>query len=160
MSINVVRMADVHRAELHELLLAENWTQLAKELQQNSLQVFTQYVALVKGRVVGWLEGTARYEADAEVPGFPTPWAQVNYVLTHPAMRRRGIAGDLLRHFAHDEYSAGRRFMVLWHDRREDSGGRLAFFTAHGFQPVSGTGLFGIDLPQLLTGPGTAPPGQ
>ncbi|MFE5893996.1 GNAT family N-acetyltransferase [Streptomyces sp. NPDC056462] len=157
MSINVVRLADAHRAELHELLLAENWTQLAKELQQNSLQVFTQYVALARGHVVGWLEGTARHEADAEVPGFPTPWAQVNYVLIHPAMRRRGIAGDLLRRFAHDEHRAGRRFMVLWHDRREDSGGRFAFCTAHGFQPIAGTGLVGVDLQQLLTSPGAAP---
>ncbi|MFJ6635869.1 hypothetical protein ACIQMR_31385 [Streptomyces sp. NPDC091376] len=82
MSIKVVRLADAHRSELYDLLLAENWTQLAKELEQNGLQVFTQYVALVEGHVAGWLEGTLRYETDTEMPGYPTPWAQVNYVLT------------------------------------------------------------------------------
>ncbi|MFE7773500.1 GNAT family N-acetyltransferase [Streptomyces sp. NPDC057445] len=153
MSIKVVRLADVHRAELHELLLAENWTQLAKELQEDGLQVFTQYVALVEGHVAGWLEGTLRYETDMTVSGFPIPWAQVNYVLTHPSMRRKGVAGELLRRFAHDEGQAGRRFMVLWPDRRDDSSGRLAFFSAYGFQPVPGTELLGAGLRRVLTGP-------
>ncbi|MFI1467078.1 GNAT family N-acetyltransferase [Streptomyces wuyuanensis] len=151
MSIKVVRLADAHHQELYDLLLTENWTQLANELESSGLQVFTQYVALAEGHVVGWLEGTLRYETDTEMPCFPTPWSQVNYVLTHPSMRRRGVAGRLLRRFAHDERRAGRRFMVLWPERRDDSSGRLAFFTAYGFRQLPGTELRGAGLDRVRT---------
>lgn len=157
MSIKVVRLTDAHRAELYDLLLTENWTQLANELEQNGLHVFTQYVALAKGHVVGWLEGTLRYETDAEIPGCPTPWAQVNYVLTHPSMRQKGVAGRLLRRFARDEHRAGRRFIVLWPERRGDPSGRLALFASYGFQPLPGTELLGASLHRVLTDPARPP---
>ncbi|MEU6708149.1 GNAT family N-acetyltransferase [Streptomyces wuyuanensis] len=149
MLVNVVRLADEHHEELYELLVAEGWTQLAKELRENGLRVFTQYVAVVDGRVVGWLEGTVRYETEPDIPQRPKPWAQINYVLVHPALRRHGVGGSLIRHFARDEAAAGRAFVVLWTDRRNAA--LLSFFETFSFASLPGTDLLGSSLERVLT---------
>ncbi|MFI1472450.1 GNAT family N-acetyltransferase [Streptomyces wuyuanensis] len=148
MLVKVVRLSDEHHDELHELLIAENWTQLAKELREDGLRVFTQYVALVDGHVVGWLEGILRYKMEPDIPQFPKPWAQINYVLVHPALRRRGVAGSLIRHFARDEGAVGRAFVVLWTDW--SNAAHLSFVETFGFASLPGTDLLGASLERVL----------
>ncbi|MGW5353362.1 GNAT family N-acetyltransferase [Streptomyces sp. NPDC004031] len=159
MAITITRMAgDYDRAVdegLRALLVEEDWASRARvEPVRGSEERL--YVALDDHRVVGFVEGHVEVSSGFENGQYPPPRGRIVNLLVVTAHRRSGTGAALVRRFAADCAAAGCDSVVLFPNQHRPAG-RLAFFSACGFLPISGSAMLGATT-AALTERVTPPP--
>lgn len=105
---------------------------------------FVDYVALVDGQVVGWLEGDHEANSWGNLDGCaddPQSWVcdYIIHMYTHERYRRQGIGTSLMQQFESDTHAAQNTLLMIWPEKQEMFVELVNLYNRFGFE-------WGIDI--------------